>query len=221
MPPVNLGIGPPAWCYAALGLERGADPVEARQAYLQRVRETHPDKGGSAEEFQRVVSALEAFAGVGEATPELDETPESTTSKRSSKFTLEEVTQLAKQVKQLHSERVHTKRRELAARSSADERRRHLAQVKAAEVREQEEAARLDRALRLQRRGALPVGVELCWSCRASAGVGRCVGLLMQQRRICTGWRVLRSRVAKPECSELRGSCNGKPIRCGSDGGHS
>jgi len=52
--------------YDILGIDRDADDQEIQQAYRQRVKETHPDQGGSAREFQRVKAAYEAIA-VGSA----------------------------------------------------------------------------------------------------------------------------------------------------------
>lgn len=40
-----------------LGLEEGASCKAVREAFLQRARETHPDKGGSPEVFLRVKEA--------------------------------------------------------------------------------------------------------------------------------------------------------------------
>lgn len=40
-----------------LGLEEGASCKAVREAFLQRARETHPDKGGSPEVFLRVKDA--------------------------------------------------------------------------------------------------------------------------------------------------------------------
>lgn len=45
--------------FAALGVRKDADEREIRKAYLKRARETHPDKGGDAEEFKRVQNAYE------------------------------------------------------------------------------------------------------------------------------------------------------------------
>ncbi len=43
--------------YEVLGVEPDADDEAVRTAYRRRAKETHPDQGGSAEEFQRVQTA--------------------------------------------------------------------------------------------------------------------------------------------------------------------
>ncbi|MEI9936014.1 MAG: J domain-containing protein [Pseudomonadota bacterium] len=43
-----------------LGLEPGATVVEIKRAYRARALQTHPDRGGSAEEFRAVQSAYES-----------------------------------------------------------------------------------------------------------------------------------------------------------------
>ncbi|MXR40384.1 DnaJ domain-containing protein [Halobaculum sp. WSA2] len=57
--------------YAVLGVEADADDTEIERAYRRRVKEAHPDRGGSAEEFQRVRAAYEA-ATSGTAIPQSD-----------------------------------------------------------------------------------------------------------------------------------------------------
>jgi len=47
--------------YAVLGVDLNAGPVQIRQAYRQKVLQTHPDKGGSAEAFRQVVEAFESL----------------------------------------------------------------------------------------------------------------------------------------------------------------
>ncbi len=47
--------------YAVLGVEREATPDEIRQAGRRRQRETHPDMGGSSEDFVRVQLAIEVL----------------------------------------------------------------------------------------------------------------------------------------------------------------
>ena len=44
--------------YAELGVERDATEAEIKKAYRARSKETHPDRGGSADEFQRTARAL-------------------------------------------------------------------------------------------------------------------------------------------------------------------
>jgi hypothetical protein len=48
-----------AEAYEALGLEPGADREAIREAYRERVKETHPDLGGDPEAFIRVRAAYE------------------------------------------------------------------------------------------------------------------------------------------------------------------
>lgn len=58
-----------------LGIDADADDEEIVAAYRQRVKESHPDVGGSAREFQRVKTAYERIqAGYG--TEEYEETVE-------------------------------------------------------------------------------------------------------------------------------------------------
>lgn len=44
-----------------LGVRSGADADAIRSAYRRKVKETHPDRGGSAEAFQRVTEAYETL----------------------------------------------------------------------------------------------------------------------------------------------------------------
>lgn len=44
---------------AVLGLLPGATGEEIQAAYRQKVRETHPDRGGSGEELRKVTEAWE------------------------------------------------------------------------------------------------------------------------------------------------------------------
>ena len=44
---------------AVLGLKRGASREAIKQAFRQRVKEHHPDVGGSAEAFRRVSEAYQ------------------------------------------------------------------------------------------------------------------------------------------------------------------
>lgn len=48
--------------YERLGLRRGADADEIRKSYLRISKTAHPDKGGSAEEFQRIQQAYEILS---------------------------------------------------------------------------------------------------------------------------------------------------------------
>ena len=47
--------------WVVLGVDRGASFDEVGAAYRRRVKETHPDMGGSAEAFQRVHDAQQEF----------------------------------------------------------------------------------------------------------------------------------------------------------------
>ncbi|CAE8596704.1 unnamed protein product [Polarella glacialis] len=180
----------PQWCFEVLGLEPGslAQPSEVRRAYLQRVRETHPDKGGSALEFQQVVRALELIAGGApaadlllgtssqqgsrswETSPQQQPQPsakeaESKSSEKGEgprRFSLDEISKLAAQVRQLYSEKARAEREEVTEKRAVTELRRFRAQRSASVARQQSESTRLDRALRSQRRSSLPAGVELC-----------------------------------------------------------
>jgi len=57
---------PPA--HDVLGVDRDADEDAIRSAYRDRVLDSHPDHGGSTEEFRRVRAAYEALAGDGRPT---------------------------------------------------------------------------------------------------------------------------------------------------------
>lgn len=48
--------------YETLGLARTATADEVKQAYRRRASETHPDKGGNADEFRRVQDAYEVLS---------------------------------------------------------------------------------------------------------------------------------------------------------------
>jgi hypothetical protein len=50
---------PPA--HAVLGVERGASDAEVKAAYRERIKEVHPDNGGTQEQFERVQNAKEAL----------------------------------------------------------------------------------------------------------------------------------------------------------------
>jgi len=50
---------PPA--HSVLGVERDATDAEVRSAYRRRIKETHPDNGGTQEQFERVQDAKEAM----------------------------------------------------------------------------------------------------------------------------------------------------------------
>lgn len=48
--------------FEVLGVDRSAGPREVHRAYRRRVKESHPDQGGSAEAFQRVREAYEELS---------------------------------------------------------------------------------------------------------------------------------------------------------------
>jgi DnaJ-domain-containing protein 1 len=48
--------------YGILDLDPSADQSAVRNAYRERVKETHPDRGGSEEEFKRVTAAYERLS---------------------------------------------------------------------------------------------------------------------------------------------------------------
>ncbi len=48
--------------WAILGVSRGVTPDELKAAYRRKVREAHPDQGGDAASFQRVLQAYEEAA---------------------------------------------------------------------------------------------------------------------------------------------------------------
>ena len=61
--------------FETLQIDPDADETEIEQAYRRRVKETHPDHGGSAREFQAVRAAYEAIdAGYYDETGEIDST---------------------------------------------------------------------------------------------------------------------------------------------------
>ena len=53
--------------YAVLGLPAGASDTEVRRAYREKVKEVHPDHGGTHDEFQQVQEAYAAATNRGEA----------------------------------------------------------------------------------------------------------------------------------------------------------
>jgi hypothetical protein len=53
------GAASPTWWAGVLGVEATATDVEVKSAFRARARETHPDMGGSNEEFIKVYSAWE------------------------------------------------------------------------------------------------------------------------------------------------------------------
>eukprot|EP00927_Polykrikos_kofoidii_P010329 TRINITY_DN14367_c0_g1_i1.p1 TRINITY_DN14367_c0_g1~~TRINITY_DN14367_c0_g1_i1.p1 ORF type:complete len:559 (+),score=96.34 TRINITY_DN14367_c0_g1_i1:33-1709(+) len=66
--------------YSVLGVGHGSSDVDIRSAYRRRALETHPDKGGTAEAFRRVVEAFETLSDVSRRTG--DEQSECTETRR-------------------------------------------------------------------------------------------------------------------------------------------
>lgn len=58
--------------FDVLGIAPDADDAEIDRAYRQRIKEAHPDHGGSASEFQRVRAAYERIRSGGGETPVYD-----------------------------------------------------------------------------------------------------------------------------------------------------
>lgn len=52
--------------YQVLGLEPGASPAEVKSAYRRAARDSHPDRGGDAEEFRAVVAAYQVLSDPAE-----------------------------------------------------------------------------------------------------------------------------------------------------------
>lgn len=48
--------------YKALGVAKDATPDQIKRAYRRRARETHPDKGGSASDFEPITKAYETLS---------------------------------------------------------------------------------------------------------------------------------------------------------------
>lgn len=53
------GAADPDWWAAVLRVDPSADPHEIKSAFRKRAKETHPDMGGSADEFRAVYAAWE------------------------------------------------------------------------------------------------------------------------------------------------------------------
>lgn len=153
-----------AWCFEVLGLQYGeADPAEIKRAFRQRARETHPDKGGSAEEFNRLTLAVEALTGAGATDDPCTTSPGSPPSDKTEsyrKFSLNEVNQLAAEVRRMARDRERDAREALNAKTAQNDGRRLRSQQSAEKVRSEEAQSRIRQALRLQRRATLPAGIE-------------------------------------------------------------
>lgn len=48
--------------YETLGIDRSASAVDIKKAYRKRAMESHPDKGGNAEEFKKLQEAYEVLS---------------------------------------------------------------------------------------------------------------------------------------------------------------
>lgn len=64
--------------YDVLGVDADADSAALVRAYRERVKETHPDRGGSAEAFQAVQAAYEAIHSGDASSTSVDEHARST-----------------------------------------------------------------------------------------------------------------------------------------------
>jgi len=64
--------------YELLGVSRDADDEEVKAAYRERVKDAHPDHGGSPEEFRLVRDAYEAIKA-GETTLQIESTASAST----------------------------------------------------------------------------------------------------------------------------------------------
>mmetsp|Transcript_58134 Transcript_58134/g.188156 ORF Transcript_58134/g.188156 Transcript_58134/m.188156 type:complete len:519 (-) Transcript_58134:465-2021(-) len=62
MPRVAVQSGEFIDCHSLLGVADSASFADLRAAYLRRALQVHPDKGGSASEFQKVIAAFEYLA---------------------------------------------------------------------------------------------------------------------------------------------------------------
>eukprot|EP00448_Togula_jolla_P012845 CAMPEP_0170620694 /NCGR_PEP_ID=MMETSP0224-20130122/28194_1 /TAXON_ID=285029 /ORGANISM="Togula jolla, Strain CCCM 725" /LENGTH=238 /DNA_ID=CAMNT_0010946883 /DNA_START=26 /DNA_END=739 /DNA_ORIENTATION=- len=175
--PNKTGSSDVAWCFETLGLQRGALPAEVRRSYLERARETHPDKGGSPAEFRRVVDAFNVLAnGEASAAPIKVTSPRKANANAASgprRFTLDEVSRLAEQLRQMNMDKCRAERAAVAERHACREERRRRSQQSALRQRTQQEADRLRQSLRSQGRSDLPPGVEPHTSSSAGVTPGR------------------------------------------------
>eukprot|EP00746_Dinoflagellata_sp_MGD_P036272 gnl/MRDRNA2_/MRDRNA2_187007_c0_seq1.p1 gnl/MRDRNA2_/MRDRNA2_187007_c0~~gnl/MRDRNA2_/MRDRNA2_187007_c0_seq1.p1 ORF type:complete len:235 (+),score=37.40 gnl/MRDRNA2_/MRDRNA2_187007_c0_seq1:72-776(+) len=156
-------------CYSVLGLQSGASADEIRKAYLRRARETHPDKGGSEDEFRSIVEAFEALTSQPSASPstlskcsggypDVSKAQTETRSPPGRSFSLSEISELARQLRGEISREAREKRE---ARRSRAETNLEKARASADAAREKEAGQRLQQALRLQRRHTMPEGIAL------------------------------------------------------------
>merc|ERR1712217_233505 len=80
----------------------------------------------------------------------------------SQRFALDEVNELAAQVRKLQSSTTRLHREATIAQQATRDKHMSRAQASASRVRDQEELAKNARACRLQRRHTMPANVELC-----------------------------------------------------------
>lgn len=147
-----------SWCFDALGLEPGADTAEVRRAYLQRAKETHPDKGGSAEDFRRVVDASKILTEAGGfSAPDCD-----LSGRTQSKFSLDEVSKLAAQIRQMNVDKQRQQKQAASQRRVERDEQMRKAREACERRRERELAEQERRASRVVRRVELPAGIERC-----------------------------------------------------------
>ena len=70
-PSAEPAVGSSAWKHRALtvlGCAEDATPDEVRSAYRKRLKECHPDLGGTAEETRAVIAAYDELKAQGRAT---------------------------------------------------------------------------------------------------------------------------------------------------------
>jgi hypothetical protein len=66
--PADFGLLSHNWPYAALGVPSNAEGPAIRSAYRKRLFETHPDRGGDAEECRKVIAAFDELKARGRVT---------------------------------------------------------------------------------------------------------------------------------------------------------
>jgi DnaJ-domain-containing protein 1 len=61
----STGTAPSTGDWAVLGIKHGASREEIKAAFRQKVKEHHPDAGGTAEQFRKLVGAYKRIVGAG------------------------------------------------------------------------------------------------------------------------------------------------------------